>query len=101
MTIRTTTIRTNQICSHCGKELLKGSKVLVKTWVDKRSMKRLYYCLDCNTNNTSTLNCTVCGNVCHSDSYPEIVFKDKDNCICENCSIDYEEVDGKVQKRSM
>lgn len=28
-----------------------------------------------------------------------VVFKTEEDVICENCSIDYEEVDGKVLKR--
>jgi uncharacterized protein with PIN domain len=48
MVIRTTVIRKNQICSECKKELLKGSKVTVKTYVTGRTVKRLYYCLECN-----------------------------------------------------
>ena len=43
--------------------------------------------------------CTACGFECHNDKYPEVVFKDEESCICEECSIDYEEVDGKVQLR--
>ncbi len=43
------------------------------------------------------MKCTVCKQKCYNDQYPEVVFKDEDNCICENCSIDYEEVNGKIQ----
>lgn len=43
--------------------------------------------------------CTACGQVCFKDECPEIVFKDEKNCICEECSIDYEEVNGKIQLR--
>lgn len=45
--IRTTTIRKNQICSNCKKELLKGSKVIVKTFKIGKTIKRSYYCLEC------------------------------------------------------
>jgi hypothetical protein len=45
------------------------------------------------------MKCTDCGQICYNNKSPEVVFKDKDNCICEECSIDYEEVDGKVQYR--
>lgn len=46
-TIRNTIIRTNQVCTACKKELLKGSNVIVKTFPIKRTMKREYYCLEC------------------------------------------------------
>ncbi len=46
-TIRYTVIRTNQVCATCKKELPKGSMVIVKTFVVKRTMKREYYCLEC------------------------------------------------------
>jgi len=43
--------------------------------------------------------CTSCGNECHANKYPEFIFIDKDNCICEECSIDWEEINGKIQLR--
>jgi len=46
------------------------------------------------------IKCTVCGKECYNDKSPEIVFWDYRHCICENCSIDFEEVNGKVQYRS-
>lgn len=45
------------------------------------------------------MKCTCCGKECYNDNYPEIVFKDDKNIICEECSIDYTEVNGKIQKR--
>jgi len=45
------------------------------------------------------MKCTVCGQECFDETYPEVVFKDEKYCICEECSIDYEEVNGKVQYR--
>lgn len=45
------------------------------------------------------MKCTVCGQNCFDDQYPEVVFKDKEKCICEECSIDYEEVNRKIQRR--
>jgi hypothetical protein len=45
------------------------------------------------------MKCTVCVKECFDEQFPEVVFKDKDNCICEECSIDYEEVNGKIQYR--
>lgn len=45
------------------------------------------------------MKCSVCGQECFEENYPEVVFKDDNNCICENCSIDYEEKDGKIQYR--
>lgn len=43
--------------------------------------------------------CLVCEKECFENQYPEVVFKDGKHCICENCSIDYEEVNGKIQLR--
>lgn len=45
--------------------------------------------------------CTLCGIECFDNQYPEIVFKDENNCICEECSIDYEEVNGKIKLREI
>lgn len=40
--------------------------------------------------------CTCCGKTCFPNSYPEIVFFDEHNVICEECSIDYDMKDGRV-----
>lgn len=45
------------------------------------------------------MKCTACGQECFENEYPEVIFSDSRNCICENCSIDYEEVDGKIELR--
>jgi len=45
------------------------------------------------------MKCTVCLRECFNAEYPEVVFKDDNYCVCEDCSIDYEQVDGKVQFR--
>lgn len=45
------------------------------------------------------MKCTSCGQECFDEHSPEVVFKDDNNCICEECSIDYEEVDGVIQLR--
>lgn len=45
------------------------------------------------------IKCTCCGGECFEDQYPEIVFRDKVNLICELCSIDYEEVNGSIVQR--
>lgn len=50
------------------------------------------------------MKCTVCGQECspiHKTSryVPEVIFIDEHNIICEECSIDYEEVNGKLQPR--
>lgn len=45
------------------------------------------------------MKCTSCGGECFDGEYPEVVFKDEEKCICEECSIDYEDVNGKVQFR--
>lgn len=45
------------------------------------------------------MKCSVCRKTCYDEQYPEVVFKDKKYCICEECSIDFEEVKGKVQFR--
>lgn len=39
------------------------------------------------------MKCTCCGNECfweEENKYPEVVFWDERNIICEECSIDYE-----------
>jgi hypothetical protein len=47
------------------------------------------------------MKCTNCGKECYNEQYPEIVFKDKNNIICEECSIDYEQDNnGNIRKRS-
>jgi shikimate kinase len=45
------------------------------------------------------MKCTSCGQECFENESPEVVFKDEKNCICENCSIDYEEVNGEIRLR--
>ena len=45
------------------------------------------------------MKCTSCGGECFDEEYPEVVFKDEEKCICEECSIDYKDVNGKVQVR--
>lgn len=47
------------------------------------------------------MKCTKCGQECFDEEYPQVVFHDDKYCICEECSIDYEENDitGKVQYR--
>ncbi len=45
------------------------------------------------------MKCTVCGQECYNEEFPEVVFIDENNCICEECSIDYEEVNGVVRVR--
>ena len=45
------------------------------------------------------MKCTVCGQECFDEEFPEVVFKDENNCICEECSVDYEEIDGKIRLR--
>jgi len=42
------------------------------------------------------MRCTCCGKVCYPNSYPEVVFVDEMNVICEECSIDYDMKNGKV-----
>lgn len=36
------------------------------------------------------MKCTCCGKECYWNEYPEIVFKDEKNIVCEECSIDYD-----------
>lgn len=43
--------------------------------------------------------CTECGNYCFDDASPEIVFIDENRVVCEDCSIDFEEVDGVLRMR--
>ena len=45
------------------------------------------------------MKCTACGKECFDEQYPEVVFIDEHNIICEECSIDYEVIDGKVHVR--
>ena len=45
------------------------------------------------------MKCTECGQECFDEQFPQVVFLDESNCVCEQCSIDYEEVNGKVQYR--
>lgn len=47
------------------------------------------------------MKCTCCGNECHDQKYPEVVFMDETNIICEKCSIDYEQKEGKVIRRDV
>lgn len=37
------------------------------------------------------MKCTVCGQECFEEQYPEVVFSYEEYCVCEECSIDYEE----------
>lgn len=45
------------------------------------------------------MKCTVCNQECFLDSYPEVVFTDDTHCICEECSVDFEEIDGYIFER--
>jgi len=45
------------------------------------------------------MKCTACGNKCFDDIYPQVVFQDEKKCICEECSLDFEQIDGVVQFR--
>ena len=45
------------------------------------------------------MKCTCCGKECYENKYPEVVFKDERNIICEECSIDYEMDGNKVRVR--
>lgn len=50
----------------------------------------------------NTFKCTCCGQKCYDsdDIYPTLVFSDAEHKICEDCSIDYEQLeDGTVQFR--
>ena len=40
--------------------------------------------------------CSACGSECFDNHFPEIVFYDGKDIICEMCSIDYEELDGEI-----
>ena len=44
------------------------------------------------------MQCTNCGQECFS-SDPEVVFRDEKTIICENCSVDFEQEEGKVRYR--
>ncbi len=45
------------------------------------------------------MKCTDCGQECFDEQFPEVIFSDEENCICEECSIEYEMIGGKVKKR--
>jgi hypothetical protein len=45
------------------------------------------------------MKCTSCNDTCYDNSYPEIVFLSEKECICENCSIDYDEKQGEFVLR--
>jgi len=42
------------------------------------------------------MKCTSCGKECYEEQYPEVVFQNETNCICEECSIDYEELENGI-----
>ena len=43
--------------------------------------------------------CTCCKKECFENEYPQIVFSDTKNTICEECSINYEQMNGTVTIR--
>ena len=43
------------------------------------------------------MKCQDCNKECFDDKYPKVVFKDEYHCICENCSNNYEKINGKNQ----
>jgi len=47
------------------------------------------------------MKCTNCGQTCYMEKYPEVVFinKKENIYICEECSINYEEINGVIQER--
>ena len=47
------------------------------------------------------IKCTNCGQECFDDVSPEVVFSDKKNIICEECSIDFEMIGDKVVERKI
>lgn len=53
-----------------------------------------------NTAHEMEIFCSCCGNACFGEKYPEIVFSDEEKTICEECSINYEEIDGKIKLRT-
>lgn len=54
-------------------------------------------CPECGCSfDVDVMNCTCCGKVCFTDKYPEAVFIDERNIICEECSIDYDMDGNKV-----
>jgi hypothetical protein len=75
------------ISAICNLEVYDGNKVLIE--LHEASDKFI-----------DRFKCTSCGKECFDHKYhPEVVFSDKDNCICEECSIDYEVVKGIISKR--
>ena len=48
-------------------------------------------CPECGCSfDVDIVKCTCCGKECYTNEYPEVVFMDGKNIICEECSIDYE-----------
>ena len=45
------------------------------------------------------MKCAACGQECFDETYPQVVFQDDKKCICEECSIDFEEIGDVVQFR--
>jgi len=41
------------------------------------------------------MRCTACGQECFDETYPQVVFQGNGKLICEECSIDYEEISEK------
>lgn len=79
-------------CHWCSLPLVSRGDRVKKQYMDKRHkdcplqvIKEPYYC-------------TVCGGKCYESQSPEVVFKTETDIICENCSIDYEEIEGNVFK---
>ena len=85
---------------------IKDEKILkAMDWVFREGWYRgEEYMSDCikadkTTSIKETKKCTVCGQECYDDEFPEVVFIDEESCICEECSIDYEEINGKIRLR--
>ena len=87
------------VCGYCG-------EIINKSDIATNDPYYLFVCNNCvkefngeDDKSSNIMKCTVCGQECYDETYPEVVFKDEKYCVCEECSIDYEEVNSKVQYR--
>ena len=42
------------------------------------------------------MKCQDCEKECFEDKYPRVIFKDDYHCVCEKCSHNYEERNGRI-----
>ena len=44
---RNIALRKDNVCCNCNSKLLKGEKIIVKTWKEGKTVKRQYFCTAC------------------------------------------------------